>query len=143
MEQPPLYGCTLEHRPFSRFEPVDASREECLDARRHGLDRGVGIVTEHGEHLLDEEWVAFRRVNDAIAECGCDPAIVHEPFDQIHRLGLVQRGKRDESRSGPRSGPRRTGVEEVGARKTEEQDRAPLEKPRTYSSRSSIAGSAQ
>ena len=93
--------------------------------RRHGLDRGVGIVTEHGEHLLDEQWVAFRRVNDAIAECGCDPAIVHEPFDQIHRLGLVQRGKRDETRSGPRSGPRRTGVEEVGARKTEEQDRGP------------------
>ena len=52
-------------------------------------------------------------------------SIVHQPFDQIHRLGLVQLGERDETRAGPRRGPRRTDVEEVGTRETEEQDRRP------------------
>ena len=45
--------------------------------------------------------------------------------------------------SWPRRGPRRTDVEEVGTRETEEQDRRPAREAEDIPSRSSIVGSAQ
>ena len=123
VEQPPLDRSALEHRPLTRLEPVDAGREERLNRRRHGVVCCLGIVGEHGEHLLDEQRVALGRVDDAIAERGSDVAVVHQPLDQILGLVVAQRGERDEGRAPPGCRPGRPGVEEVGAREAEEQDR--------------------
>ena len=119
----------LEHRPLARLEAVDARREKRVNRRRHGLVCGVGIVGEHGEHLLDEERVALGRVDDAIAERGSDqPRRRRAPRSAPRtRRRSTARGRRSSCGAGapPRTGERRAGR----AREAEEQDRAPLEKP--------------
>ena len=101
-----------------------------LDGRRHGLVRGVGIVAEHGGHLLDEE-VALRRVNDAIAERGAIPRSCISPsirsidsvsFSWRARRDVRGRGAAHDGRTSKRSGRARQ-RSRIGAL---------LEKPRTY-----------
>ena len=123
VEQPPLDRSALEHRPLTRLEAVDAGGEERMNRRRHGVVCRVGIVGEHGEHLLDEQRVALGRVDDAIAERRSDRSSGHQPLDQI--LGLVVAQWESETRlvrgrGAAQDGP---GVEEVGAGEAEEQDR--------------------
>ena len=72
----------------------------------------------------------LRRVNDAIAERGAIPRSCISP--SIRSIDSVSFSWASATRlAWPRRGPRRTDVEEVGTRETEEQDRRPLEKPRT------------
>ena len=125
VEQPTLDGRALEHRPLARLEPVDASPEERLDRRRHGLVCGVGVVSQHCEHLLDEQRVPLGRVDDAITKRRSDLPVVHEPLDQPLGLVVVERREGDETRTGPGRRPRRASIEDVGPCEAEEQDRSP------------------
>ena len=66
----------------------------------------VGIVGEHGEHLLDEQRVALGRVDDAIAKRRVDRRRrVRSPSISCVGLVVAQRGERDECRSRPRRRP--------------------------------------
>ena len=61
-----LDGAALEHGPLRRVELVEARREERLERRRH-LDFAVAGRLHHRRHLLDEERVSARGVQDPFA----------------------------------------------------------------------------
>ena len=123
MEQTALDRRSLQHGSLVRLQPVDARRQERMDRCRHRLVGGVGVVGEHCQHLLDEEWVAIGRADDPVPQRCRDGRVVHKALDQRRRLGGAQCGQRDEARTRPGRRPRRPGVEQVGACQTEEQDR--------------------
>ena len=143
MTQPPFHRSALEHRSLDRLEAVDAGGQECLNRGRHGVCSRLGIVGEHREHLLDEEWVAFGRADDALPERRRDGFVVNQPRMSCSESALVRgesetsvvrgRGADQDGRASKRSGRARQ----------RSRIAAPPEKPRTYSSRSSNAGSAQ
>ena len=68
VEQPTFDRGALQHRTLPRLEAIDPGREERLDRRRHRLVRNLGIVGEHGEHLLDEQRIALGGVDDPVAK---------------------------------------------------------------------------
>ena len=138
MEQAPLHRSPLEHRSFSRLEAVDARREERLDGRRHGLVRGR-------DRRRAWRTSARRRVGcppprercdrwcDVDASASSIRSIDSVSFSWESATRLVRgRGAAHDGRTSKRSGRARQ-RSRIGA---------PLEKPRTYSSRSSIVGSS-
>ena len=90
MTQPPFHRSALEHRSLDRLEAVDAGGQECLNRGRDGVRSGLGIVGEHREHLLDEEWVAFGRVDDALPKRRRDRFVVDQPADELLGVGAGQ-----------------------------------------------------
>ena len=123
VEQPTFDRGALQHRTLPRLEAIDPGREERLDRRRHRLVRNLGIVGEHGEHLLDEQRIALGGMDDPVAKRRSDLPAVQQPVDQMLRLVVVERRERDEPRARPWRSPGRPGVEEVRSREAEEQDR--------------------
>ena len=48
------------------------------------------IVGEHGEHLLDEERIAFGRADDALPERRRDGFVVDQPPDELLGVDAAQ-----------------------------------------------------
>ena len=78
---------------------------------------GLGIVGEHGEHLLDEERIAFGRADDALPERRRDGFVVNQPPDELLGVALLSgesetsvvrgRGADQDGRASKRSGRER------------------------------------
>ena len=63
-----------------------------------GLVGGLGIVGEHREHLLDEEWIAFGRVDDALPKRRRDRPSWTRPPISCRRSRCWSGGERNEAR---------------------------------------------
>ena len=76
----------LDRRAFVGLEPVEARRQQRLDRRWHLELTGRAVVLlRKREHLLDEEWVALGRRDDASPRRWIEsPA--GEVIDQIRAL---------------------------------------------------------
>ena len=66
VEQAALDRASLDNVTLLGLEPVDPRRQQRLDAGRHGLRDGVGILREHRDQLLDEQRIALRSRDDAL-----------------------------------------------------------------------------
>ena len=64
MEEPALDGSAFDHRALVRLEAVDPRGQQRLN-RRGNPRRGEVAFNAHRKHLLEEEWVAFRGLEDA------------------------------------------------------------------------------
>ena len=86
-----------------------------------GTRVGVRVVLEVREQLLDEERVALRGLDDALAELGCQR--VRQRIHKLVRVVVAERLEHDERRARARRRPGGPHVEEVGARRAEDEDR--------------------
>ena len=129
MEQPALDGGALQHGPLARLQAVDARGEQRMDRRRHRLVAGVGIVGEHGEHLLDEERVPLGRTNDALPETRSHGEVADQSLDQVAGLGVAQRREGNEAGAGPGRRPGRARLEDIRPCEAEKQDRGASGEP--------------
>ena len=117
VEEPALDRGTLDDDPLGRREGVDARCKQRLEARRDvELARAVALCPQ-GDDLLDEERISLRDVEDPAA------SLRVEVRDEVS--GFVRReGPQDERCDvRPWRGPGRPGVQQVGARGAEQQDR--------------------
>ena len=102
MEQPALDRGALAARPAR-----SRSRRSMRAARSAWIVAGtvsspvVGIVGEHGEHLLDEERVALGRLDDALPETRRDGEVADQSLDELARTRRSLSGE-----SGTRRGAR-------------------------------------
>ena len=94
VERAPLDRRTFDHRSLLRLEPIDPRGEQRLNGRRnHELP--VAALRAHREQLLDEERVAFRRLDDARPLVLRQRSLVQETLDQHRGIVLRERGERD------------------------------------------------
>ena len=117
VEEPALDRGTLDDDPLGRREGVDARRKQRLEARRDvELARAVALGPQ-GDDLLDEERISLRDVEDPAASLRVE--IRDEVSGFVRREGLED--ERGDVR--PWRGPRRPGVQQVGASGAEQQYR--------------------
>ena len=110
---------TLEHAALGRVELVEPRGEQRLDRRRH---RDVAAaVGHHRDHLLDEERVAARGLENAAAQLVVDPA--GQGLDQLDRVLRTERLEQDVGRVQLAAAPGRTGIEQLRPGHADEQDR--------------------
>ena len=91
VEDAALDRAALEHRTLGRVELVEAGSEQRLDRRRHLDLRSAGVPHER-EHLLEEERVALRDLDDPLAQLGPTLAKLRQ---QPLRLRGVERLEQD------------------------------------------------
>jgi hypothetical protein len=121
-----LDGPALDHRPLVGRQLVESCLEERVDRGRDD-DVGVGAspVAEHEQHLLDEERVPLRRIEDArpgrVVEVGAAEQVV----DQRRGLGAAERLEQQRRRVRLPAAPGGTELEQLGTRDAEQEDRRP------------------
>ena len=119
VEDEPFDGTALEHAALGRLELVESPREQGLDRRgHHDLASALG---RHGDHLLDEQGVAARRLEDPFSEVIRNP--VGQRSEQLPRL--LGRQRLEEHVRGVQlsAAPGHAAVEQLGPRHAEEHDR--------------------
>src|SRR5207247_2434028 len=70
VEAPTLDGRASEHGALAGLEAVDARREDCVQRGRQRSFAGLGLG---GDELLEEQRVAFRRLDDPAPPSGGPP----------------------------------------------------------------------
>ena len=129
MERSP--SSTVEHAPFDRralkhgslvgTEPVEPRREQRLDRRRDD-NLLCGVLGLHGEHLLDEERIAFGCFDDPRSRRVAQLVRLDQSVDENLSLDARKWTQGDGCRVRARRGPRRAGIEEIGPGQAKEQD---------------------
>jgi hypothetical protein len=71
VEEPSFDGAELDHRPLLPGEPIDRSRQQRLQGRRH-LELAVSGLGVHRDELLDEEGVPLGGLDDPRPPLGGD-----------------------------------------------------------------------
>ena len=122
VEDLPLDGAALEYAALGRIELIETRGKQRLDRRRHD-DLAVAGLGDHREHLLDEEWVAFGRLTDPLAQSFREHGIAEEPLDQLVGLVRGERLEQDRGRIELAACPGRAPIEQLRARDTEQEDR--------------------
>src|SRR5947207_3162427 len=89
MENLALDGAALEHAALSRSELVKPRREQRLDGRRDA--DVVAALRRHRNHLLDEERVTARRLDDALTKLV--RSIIGQRGKELRRFALSKRLK--------------------------------------------------
>ena len=122
VEDAPLDRAALEHVALGRIELVEPRGQQRLDRRRHG-DGAVGRVAHERDHLLDEERVPFRRVEDPRAQRLIGRRAVEQARDE--RVGVAGRERLEQHRRGVQlaAAPVRPPVEQLRPRHAEQEDR--------------------
>ena len=126
----PLRG--LEEVEARRDDPVDRVGDARL-GERLGRDpaavapRDRAALDEHREHLLEVEGVAVRGPQDAIGHLVGDLARAEQRAQQPLGVGVGQPSERHRGDVQPARAPRRSQVEQLGARRADEQDGGVLE----------------
>ena len=136
MEDLALDGSSLDGGALVPAQLIQSRGEECLDRRRH-RDRSEipdhhpapvfayeePVVDEHGEHLLDEERVAFGCAGDSSPHLVGEVGFADEVRDQLRALVVGERLEEDGSRIQLASRPAGSSVEQLRPGHAEEQDR--------------------
>ena len=115
-----LDRAAFEHGAFGRVELIEPCGEQRLDGRRHDDLSAVPRLAHHGEHLLDEQRVAFGGLADARAQGVVDR---RKALDQLVRLLRRERLEQDRRRVQLAAGPTRAPVEQLRPGHAEQQDR--------------------
>ena len=119
MEDEPLDRAALENASLAGVELVEPRGEQGLDRRRH---RDLAAVFRgHGDHLLDEEWIASGRLEDPVAQSVRDP--VGECPDQLARGFRAERLEQHVRRVQLAATPSGSPVEQLGPCHAEQEDR--------------------
>ena len=88
----PLDGSCLEDRSLVVGQAVEPSSEQRVDRRRNLERDGVAALLEHErEHLLDEERISTRRLDDVSARRVLELPRAREVVDELCALGLGKR----------------------------------------------------
>ena len=133
MEQLAFDGRTLEHCSLAVTEVIKSRGEESMDRRRNGdcgevshhcpasvLAHEEAVVDQHRDHLLDEQWVAFRGVGDSRLESAGDPVLAHKVRNQLPALDIRERLEQDGRRVQLASCPAGPNLEQLRTRHAEE-----------------------
>jgi hypothetical protein len=114
---------TLDDRALAGAEAVEPRGEERLD-RGRGNDVPVeAALGQHGEHLLDEERVALRRLRDPRPGLPWKRPVADDLGDEELRLLVRESLEQHRGRADLPPAPRGALLQELGAREAEEQDR--------------------
>ena len=110
-------GAALQHGPLGPLELVEARGDQRLKRRRH-LDLAVAGRLHHRHHLLHEERVAARGVEDALAHVTAEHLL---PDTRIHQRFCLVRFERLQPQHAPPAAP---AVEQLRSGHAQEKDRS-------------------
>ena len=126
-EAPADHRRPLHHRLGSRVEPVDASRDQCLQRVRD--PRGGPLLAElgHGQHdLFEEQRVALRLGKQGLPRLWRELVATRERVDQLLTVRRPERLELDRRRADSASAPVGANVEQLGPGETDDQERPVL-----------------
>ena len=93
VEGPALDRSALEHRPLGRVELVEPRRKQRLDRRRH-LHTAAAALAHEREHLLHEERVSLRHLDDPLSQVVGDAAELREQQLRLRRVQRLEQHRR-------------------------------------------------
>ena len=133
-EKEPDHGRRLDHGAFVRRQEIQPCSEKRLNragdrqlGQVAGRDPAPGfsakspVVDQHGQELLDEEWVSLGDGDDAVTHRDREWRVADDVVDDLRALLARERRQLDERAGSFR--PIRPVVEEVGPRGTEHEER--------------------
>ena len=117
----------LDHRPFVVAEPVEARLKQRLNRRRDGR-RGAALLVDHRDHLLDEQRVPVGGREDPAADLAVERRAVEQVVEELVDVARRKRLEQDRRCVRLAAAPHRPGVEQLGTRDAQEEDR-PVARP--------------
>ena len=122
MEHAPLDRAALEHDSLGGVELVESRGKQCLDRRGHGKSTAGGVAQKR-DHLLDEQRIPFRCLEDPRPQSLIGRRAVEEARNEIVGIGRRQRLEEYRRRVELAAAPAGTPVEQLWPRHAEQQDR--------------------
>ena len=122
VEHAPLDRAAPEHVPLDGVELIEPRGQQGLDRRRHG-DGVIRRLAHERDHLLDEERIAFRRVQDPRAQRVISRCAVEQGRDECVGVGGRERLEQHRRRIQLAPAPVRPAVEQLGPCHAEQENR--------------------